>query len=174
LESFFDLMDYYGDTTYRPLSEQPAQLEIQRAHDFQLNEFGRRSPAHANIVFFERQRRATAMSDPSVEDIKLLCMKALLIDPPNGDTVGDGTDIVTMEKFGNMLDWFGPLVNPRSRKVILLDTLIEILSEPYVIFLDFFLDFSVFNFFLSLGGFMEKLVKWKQRIDWREDLWVYF
>lgn len=130
LESFFDLMDYFGDVTYRPLPEQPTQQQICAAYEFQLNEYARRSPAHDQIVRKERERRQIRGEIPGCEDLKLLCMKTLLVESHTGEVVGDGTEMVSMEKFGNTLDWFGPVVNPRTRKVVLLDTLFEILTQP--------------------------------------------
>jgi hypothetical protein len=41
-------------------------------------------------------------------------------------------EMVTMVTFGNMLVWFGPFVD-HNKRVVLLDTICDIVTQPYVI-----------------------------------------
>ena len=50
----------------------------------------------------------------------------------------EDTEIVTMEKFGNILVWFGPIVDA-PQQVVILDNIYSILSKEFVLLFQFFL-----------------------------------
>lgn len=120
-----DVLDYYGDKTFSPLSEQPTQAQLTQASYFQLQEFSSRSLLHSNIVNSEVSRRTYAGEVlDSEDDLKILCLKLLVTEAT------DSAEVVTLEKFGNALVWFGPILQPGTNRVIILDTLYDVLSKP--------------------------------------------
>eukprot|EP01095_Lingulamoeba_sp_RSL-Kostka_P005619 TRINITY_DN1702_c0_g2_i1.p1 TRINITY_DN1702_c0_g2~~TRINITY_DN1702_c0_g2_i1.p1 ORF type:complete len:564 (+),score=180.30 TRINITY_DN1702_c0_g2_i1:100-1791(+) len=132
VESFFDVLDYYGDTTFQILPEQPTLKQIQNACNFQLNEYASRSLEHAKIIEDEILRRQKSMQlIEDIADVKLLCLKALIAEKPQGAVIDEDDEIVTMERFGNILEWFGPLVDPKTQQVIILDTVYDVLSQHW-------------------------------------------
>lgn len=148
LEAFIDVLDYYGDTTYQLLPEQITIDILRKANEFQLREYSERSHQHQYIVREELSRRKVAMIPPQVAELKLNCLKNILglflIHPLllcshladfHASVQSKGWDdqneeFVSMEHFGQNLVWFGPMVDLRTRKIILLDTIYEILSKP--------------------------------------------
>eukprot|EP00276_Gloeochaete_wittrockiana_P020233 CAMPEP_0184340384 /NCGR_PEP_ID=MMETSP1089-20130417/9072_1 /TAXON_ID=38269 ORGANISM="Gloeochaete wittrockiana, Strain SAG46.84" /NCGR_SAMPLE_ID=MMETSP1089 /ASSEMBLY_ACC=CAM_ASM_000445 /LENGTH=519 /DNA_ID=CAMNT_0026668183 /DNA_START=54 /DNA_END=1613 /DNA_ORIENTATION=- len=51
--------------------------------------------------------------------LKHMCIKTLLAEPSSDKTLIDPPDIVTIEKLGAVLDWFGPAVSPPGEQDIL-------------------------------------------------------
>ena len=77
----FDLLDYYGDTTYQLLPDTYPLDQLTSCSFFQLREFATRSSQHAVCVEREYERRAkNGVSDTAryCDDLKLLCLKTLL------------------------------------------------------------------------------------------------
>src|SRR3990167_526542 len=121
---------------------------LRKANEFQLREYSERSHQHQYIVREELSRRKVAMIPPQVAELKLNCLKNILglflIHPLllcshladfHASVQSKGWDdqneeFVSMEHFGQNLVWFGPMVDLRTRKIILLDTIYEILSKP--------------------------------------------
>merc|ERR1712137_131792 len=130
LDSFIDVLDFYGDTTYQMLPENPSMELIYNANDYVLFEFSERSQQHDQIVKQEYARRQGVRSRPEEADLKLLCLKMLVAVTPKGEAQGT-EQIVHIEQFGNMLVWFGPIVDFNTRKVVLLDTIFSVLSKAW-------------------------------------------
>ena len=58
----------------------------------------------------------------------------IIAETPKGEAQGT-EQVVHIEQFGNMLVWFGPIVDFTTRKVVLLDTIYNVLSKPCVLLL---------------------------------------
>ena len=134
LIAFYSLLDFYHDTTYIPLEPFPTRDKIQIANEFQLNEYASRGGEQQNTVSEERSRRMrTHNFEFFIEDTMMLCLKEVLLEDTDDE-------IVTMAKFGNMLLWFGPIVNNATEpRIILLQTLYDTLSKEYILFIFFFI-----------------------------------
>lgn len=129
LMSFFDVLDYCGNKDYQLLPDQPSLEQFRAAGQYQLQEWANRSTVHEHFVLEEIKRRQDAQQPPSEADFKLFCLKILLVD----DQDNQNDEILTMVTFGNILAWFGPFVDPFSKKVVLLDNIYGIVAQPYVI-----------------------------------------
>jgi hypothetical protein len=71
------------------------------------------------------------MEQEADENMNIKCLYAILRTTVEADgAVEDDEGIVTMEKFGQILQWFGPIVEPTQKKVVLLDTVCQ-QSLPY-------------------------------------------
>mmetsp|Transcript_16269 Transcript_16269/g.63418 ORF Transcript_16269/g.63418 Transcript_16269/m.63418 type:complete len:730 (+) Transcript_16269:107-2296(+) len=130
-DAMYDVLDYYGDGASQPLKDNATPVELRMASLFQLNEYGSRSEMHKNVAEQEISRRRMGCEPiQSPADEAMQCLKALVVESRRRDGNED-VPIVTLETFGNMLTWFGPMVDVNTRKVILLKTMRDVLSEPW-------------------------------------------
>jgi len=116
---------------YVYLPDDPTPEEIARAKPFQLSEFSARNLKNVSIVSAEWKKRYGSPQPPDniaqLErelDIQSECAKVILAHNGPGDV-----DMVSMETFGNMLKWFGPICG-KDRKVELFDRIKEFLEHP--------------------------------------------
>lgn len=65
---------------------------------------------------------------PANEILNLRCLKTLLVNHDNKS--GDKKGYVNVERFGNILNWFGPLIKKKDRTPFL-DAVREILQEAW-------------------------------------------
>lgn len=129
-DALFDLLDYWGDTSFHPLPDNASYGQLQEASKFQLEEYSGRSGQHKNVAekeFHRRKNQCCPLTTRSDEQLE--CLKALLIETSKGESREDF--VVTLENFGNVLAWFGPIVDFHLKRVILLDTIHSILSQPW-------------------------------------------
>jgi len=70
---------------------------------------------HVNWGEFTRKfANLLGISEPNPKDINFMCLKKILASP-NMEGVQTDPDVVKIEKFGQLLDWFGPII-PDSGK----------------------------------------------------------
>jgi hypothetical protein len=65
---------------------------------------------------------------PANEVLNLRCLKTLLVN--HDSKSGDKKSYVNVERFGNILNWFGPLIKKKDRTPFL-DAVREILQEAW-------------------------------------------
>jgi serine/threonine protein kinase len=99
---------------------------IRAATTSQLEEYLTRSQANYVQVaeeFARRQREGIPLeygyNDPRNETLNFKCLHAVLADPGTPGAEGMGDDVVSMEKWGKILAWFGPLVDLKNGVIIL-------------------------------------------------------
>jgi hypothetical protein len=74
----------------------------------------------------------TTMLDRPSRDLNCLnlkCLRALLAEKPKA--LADHAEVVHLENFGAMLNWFGPITQTGKSKNTILDNIREILQEPW-------------------------------------------
>ena len=105
-EDFADCL--LQDCVYLPSSAD--HLQITKATPLQLSEYSSRSTKNAEVVAKEFESRFGSRNTPDgVSDdehhlqIMIKCAKALLTTEISGD------QMITLERFGEILKWFGPL-----------------------------------------------------------------
>jgi len=101
--------------------------------------FSQRSPRNFQIVQNEYTRRAKEHSitnnNNNCQDTDVLkqkCLEALFVERRVGGIVREGELVVTMDKFGKILDWFGPLCAfDSNKKLIFLDKITQLLRNSW-------------------------------------------
>jgi len=120
--------------TFLPPVERLNESHLQQATDFQLEELSTRTLECQRMAEAEMRRRYGPGGKPrdiyeenhrqERENQFYECLKALLAI----NSVEDGTvfnePVVTIEKFGEMLNWFGPIVDEQG-KVAIFDNLLD-------------------------------------------------
>lgn len=124
-EDFVDCL--LQDCVYLPSS--PTHAQIAKATPLQLSEFSSRSPSNAETVAQEFESRFGSRNTPEcVGDdehhlqVMVKCAKALLGSEISGD------QMITLERFGEILKWFGPLKDSDGTSHFL-DRITEVLSN---------------------------------------------
>jgi hypothetical protein len=124
----------------QPLPPMPTLAQLRNATDLQLDEFARRSPENQHFVQQEYQRRQSQSSmeieevEEGSEDLNIKCLKAMLAEKPKpteGVVLEQAEDVVHMEKFGKILEWFGPMFDPNSRSITMLDRITSLLRKTW-------------------------------------------
>jgi hypothetical protein len=125
-EDFMDL--FLEEFIYLP--DEPTAKQLKEARPYQLSEFSSRNLQHASLVSSEWKRRyGTPTAPPDIAEleqeleVKLKCFKALLVTNGPGDS-----EMVELEKFGDVLKWFGPITDPDG-EVRILDRISEVLGN---------------------------------------------
>eukprot|EP00012_Vannella_robusta_P009932 CAMPEP_0206194832 /NCGR_PEP_ID=MMETSP0166-20121206/7454_1 /ASSEMBLY_ACC=CAM_ASM_000260 /TAXON_ID=95228 /ORGANISM="Vannella robusta, Strain DIVA3 518/3/11/1/6" /LENGTH=486 /DNA_ID=CAMNT_0053611925 /DNA_START=226 /DNA_END=1686 /DNA_ORIENTATION=- len=124
-----DFMDLFlEDYVYLP--DEPTQKQIEEAQPFQLSEYSSRNLKHASVVAAEWKRRFGSSTAPAniaeLEqefEVKLKCFKTLIVTEGPGDA-----EMVDLEKFGDVLQWFGP-IRDEDGEVRILDRVAEVLGN---------------------------------------------
>eukprot|EP01094_Clydonella_sp_ATCC50884_P010174 TRINITY_DN1974_c0_g3_i4.p1 TRINITY_DN1974_c0_g3~~TRINITY_DN1974_c0_g3_i4.p1 ORF type:complete len:483 (-),score=174.14 TRINITY_DN1974_c0_g3_i4:1872-3320(-) len=138
VEEFLQLLKQYN---YPPNEILPAQIShsmIQSASTWQLREFSTRSVSNANLVREEFERREHAgLMDPMEQEgdheTEVKCLQAILMqkDERSEGMSGSNEGVVGMERFGQILEWFGPIVDPGSNQVVMMRAVRELLSQEW-------------------------------------------
>jgi hypothetical protein len=96
------------------LPDQASLKELGAAQEFQLSEYSSRDLEKAAAVSNEWIRRTGMPTAPdniaeleAAYEVKVKCLKSLLVSKGPGDL-----DMVELEKFGDVLKWFGPIRDP--------------------------------------------------------------
>ena len=63
-------------------------------------------PIFHQEVLGEGTKKGSGLGDPTIDDLHLMCLEALLAEREAG---GEEREIVRIEHFENVLRWFGPL-----------------------------------------------------------------
>jgi len=116
----------------------PTLAQLRSASDTQLQEFASRSPENAHYVQQEYMRRQTAPMDIEIEesddDLNIKCLKAILAEKPKpteGVILEQADEVVHIEKLGKILDWFGPICDPTTRSITMLDKITSLLRKNW-------------------------------------------
>ena len=146
LEAFSRILEHYRyPMQFRLLPSQVSYDDLMTASDFQLEEFSTRSLQNSamvrEVLETRPQRPAAMLTDETDEDLdaaerlllSIKCLRAIFtVDAKNRDgAMTDGEPEVDMEKFGNMCQWFGPIVNMKKSQVVILDNVRELLNKPW-------------------------------------------
>lgn len=112
------------------LPEKPKAEQIEQATNYQLSEFSSRNLTNSSLVSSEWKKRFGTSSPPEnicdfeqELEIQIRCIKELVSHP------GPSEDMVDLEKFGDILRWFGPITD-NDGKVRILERITEILAQP--------------------------------------------
>eukprot|EP01128_Nolandella_sp_AFSM9_P010772 TRINITY_DN7496_c0_g1_i1.p1 TRINITY_DN7496_c0_g1~~TRINITY_DN7496_c0_g1_i1.p1 ORF type:complete len:493 (-),score=71.45 TRINITY_DN7496_c0_g1_i1:286-1764(-) len=71
-------------------------------------------------------------SNPDIIRLNLECLKALLSKPPASKTDTTLTEVVNLEHFGKILEWFGPIEDPSTNSgETILDYMRQLLKYPW-------------------------------------------
>jgi serine/threonine protein kinase len=140
---FVELLEWSHKNIKRPQpvpfapDEQPTLERLQEASASQLEEFALRGPlqyAQSAQEFARRAREGLPLEgpveslyDPSCDELNFKCFKAVLAEPSPADS---DDDICTLDRFGKVLSWFGPLVDP-VHGVIMLPKIRMLLSKRW-------------------------------------------
>eukprot|EP01104_Vermistella_antarctica_P014036 TRINITY_DN4345_c0_g1_i1.p1 TRINITY_DN4345_c0_g1~~TRINITY_DN4345_c0_g1_i1.p1 ORF type:complete len:583 (+),score=95.87 TRINITY_DN4345_c0_g1_i1:118-1866(+) len=125
-------------------AEKTTLHDLALATDDQLREFSQRGSEQYYLVQQEYQRRvksghfavpASALAEPGFMDqLNLNALKAVLAEQPkssdSGVMIRNSEMEVSLERFGRILDWFGPIVDP-NRTFSFLDKITGLLREPW-------------------------------------------
>lgn len=140
LQNLLSSLQY--DDRYKAVD--PAQVtedssSVAMLSDYQLNELSTSGVRFSKIVAEEWQRRYGEMFNYAMTEVDELlsirCLKMLLtsklsLEGLKKDSDGDEF-VVDLDRFGNVLDWFGPIVDPASKHVLFLDRIRRTLSHEW-------------------------------------------
>lgn len=142
IEAFKEALAHYADTdmetVFEELPDNPTAAQLEQATDVQLNEYASRSIRNSNLVSMEWERRY-ATSNPGFhavepnDELDIQCLRALLVTSKAAegvDSVVEG-EMVTMERFGYMLQWFGPIIDPVNQQPEIMGRIRRMLSCPW-------------------------------------------
>jgi len=120
-----------------PLPPQPTWQNLMDASEWQLQEYASRGASqyqHAAQEFRRRQPPSQSMElDPTESDLNMRCLRALLAEQPKAQGITTSTSeegIVSVEKFGKILQLFGPIRDSTGR-VTLLNKVTSLLRKPW-------------------------------------------
>eukprot|EP01103_Thecamoeba_quadrilineata_P018589 TRINITY_DN712_c0_g1_i2.p1 TRINITY_DN712_c0_g1~~TRINITY_DN712_c0_g1_i2.p1 ORF type:complete len:385 (+),score=76.42 TRINITY_DN712_c0_g1_i2:579-1733(+) len=128
-----------------PLGPTPSLTELRGASLAQLQEYGTRSEQNGYVMAHELQARLPSLSvhgdvnnllnlNPyCMSELERRCLQAMLGEKPKlgeGMRQAGADDHVSLERFGRVLDWFGPIIDPHGR-IILFDTMIGIMKHSW-------------------------------------------
>lgn len=132
-ENFLDkhsqLWDCFKDlflNSFVYLPEAPTAEQIKNALPFQLSHFCACNPNNDSVAAEWKERFGAPLAPSNIAQFaqelenKLACFKALL--------VTQGTETVTLERFGDILEWFGP-IKDKNGCVTVLDRVHEVLTN---------------------------------------------
>jgi len=121
----------------KKLPEQPTAEELADATKVQLDEWAALSEENKQTVKEEYAKRPHLLefANTSDDDIpfNLRCLKMVLAEKPKnvgGLNIESNDEVVSMENWGKILSWFGPLV-VRGSGIILLEKLRSLLSNVW-------------------------------------------
>jgi len=124
-----DFIDLFEEQ-FVNLPDQPTEKDLESAQAFQLSEFSARNLKNAATVAKEWNRRYGSPTAPSniaelegEYEVKVKCMKTLLTAAGPNDS-----EMVDLEKFGDVLQWFGP-IRDSDGVVRILERVAEILGN---------------------------------------------
>jgi len=100
-----------------------------------LNAFGkllRLLPTqHSNLpLTWVLTHKPEVLKDSPTLEIDVKCLKAILADESKKGSENEDDSLVSLEKFGNILKWFGPLVNAQDTQNILVK-IRNLMTEPW-------------------------------------------
>jgi Protein tyrosine and serine/threonine kinase/SH2 domain len=109
------------------LPEQPTPYQLQHCTDKQLEEYGKRSQENWFQAAQEYSRRASPGAggsgdgDSGLDELSVKCLRTLLIMNDSSDSVvdNDSEPLVELERFGQICEFFGPIVEADGSFVVL-------------------------------------------------------
>jgi len=111
-EEFAVLLYQFTESDPEPLPERPRDEQILGASSSQIKEFCSRGPEYFDVVVRTFEKHGQSIDDieinseKTMEHIEWKCLKEILAEEAK---LKDGSELVRMEKFGDILAWFGPL-----------------------------------------------------------------
>lgn len=144
--AFGELLEWskkHFKTDLPPLPDAATPEQLREASSKQLEDYASRSqPNYVQVAeeFHRRQAEGLPLEgprdvygDPKNEELNFKCLKAVLADDDQPRTVteiGADDSLVSMERFGKVLSWFGPLVDLHYG-VIIMDKIRIMLSKKW-------------------------------------------
>jgi len=116
-----------------PLTENPTKEQLKNATLPQLEDFARKSPQAHTIANEEYTRRYTNPIYQQEQERNQKAFKFVLAEVPtpnHGIVITNEEEVVRLEKFGDILNWFGPLVE-NQKGVVLMDKIRILIKEPW-------------------------------------------
>eukprot|EP01097_Dermamoeba_algensis_P001375 TRINITY_DN1518_c0_g2_i1.p1 TRINITY_DN1518_c0_g2~~TRINITY_DN1518_c0_g2_i1.p1 ORF type:complete len:555 (+),score=119.45 TRINITY_DN1518_c0_g2_i1:113-1777(+) len=116
-----------------PLSDHPKKEQLEKATLPQLEEFARKSPQAHMMANEEFTRRCTNPVYQQEQDRNQKSFKMVLAEVPasaHGIVITNEEEVVRLEKFGDVLAWFGPLVESQ-KGVVLMEKIRNLIKEPW-------------------------------------------
>jgi len=134
----------------QPLPLKPSLWQLRHASEEQLREFANRSQENGYLASQEYSRRHRVGNDITMEleedlfnwcdeddeniSFNFKCLKAVLAEKPKpseGVVKQDAEEMVNLEKFGRILEWFGPIIDPLSREISFFDRITSLLQQKW-------------------------------------------
>lgn len=115
------------------------QDQIMKASDYQLEAFSAKSPRDIQRIVEQEFKRRYPNGKPNNilsqnelrENHFSACLESLLAIRNVEDGITYNDPVVTIEKFGEILNWFGPILDPNTNEICLYDNVLNILRQPW-------------------------------------------
>eukprot|EP01097_Dermamoeba_algensis_P001374 TRINITY_DN1518_c0_g1_i1.p1 TRINITY_DN1518_c0_g1~~TRINITY_DN1518_c0_g1_i1.p1 ORF type:complete len:568 (+),score=89.75 TRINITY_DN1518_c0_g1_i1:247-1704(+) len=133
IKSFDFFITHCNTMLIPPLPEFPTREQLQNATLPQLEDFARKFPHAHGLANEEYTRRCTNPSFLQEQELNIKCLKSILAEAPKanyGLVIANEDELVRLEKFGEVLNWFGPLVE-EGIGIQLLSKVRNLIREPW-------------------------------------------
>ena len=117
LEDFLAIFYQFLESDPIPLADDATAEDLLSASPAQLKEFAARGDSYFTRVYDAFELNGQDIGDLEIdtdrllEEVEWLCLKEVLAEEAKRN---DGSEVVRMERFGEILGWFGPLDIPKG------------------------------------------------------------
>ena len=117
LEDFLAIFYQFLESDPIPLADDATAEDLLSASPAQLKEFAARGDSYFTRVYDAFELNGQDIGDLEIdtdrllEEVEWLCLKEVLAEEAKRN---DGSEVVRMERFGEILAWFGPLDIPKG------------------------------------------------------------